>query len=1108
MTSSGFQSFTTPRDTFVSQSTQPAINTQDGLSQIAQTLAVIEPNLQKYIVKKIKDIKEEDVAEAQTAGAKSARTYTNVEKLLFPENVELDETSQAYATSLAALKKTQKQTDIEITRGKSIWFKNAYEEAKAITLGKNFKSEISSDYQTYRVPDSVTGEMKPLSAYPFQSAEVQNFLGQYRNKNVEAANISEFYFNRSFLPQIEEGVKDFAKDHDKDHAFFKLEEYKKTVKEDLGLIYFSYIRNVTTANKENRQPNLEQEANDIKNLVENITQIYQAEDLSKFYDEVLIPFITERGVLMASMTELGDERFDMAIDFLQQFPNLFPRKLKTKTEVINGEVVVNPVLDKEGQPEYFTNNVLQNKKDYEKKVNAAIKSINALRIQNQKINSPRELNLKKKEMKDLLLLPNPNEEQRKKILEIASSDPKALTWLKNNRDTYRVYSEEGYNQILFELEGGKIRNEQLAYTKINEWYANTLKLPKDQERKDKLIGLIDREVNEERNHAHSTATRIIQGKSLYLQNIIKSKGTDDMKIVDQLTETIESVRTKLVDYSVTKRVFVEGEKPRYPTLQEIDNYGEELRQAMESRLTAIQKFVSDDTGINPTINVLSPDYKNQERKLARTQIFDITKNVIGKQTIGADGNRTKPTLEDIELSYDFIVEDVNAEFLINQFYNEDGSQTSGQKEQLAQFLEQLDISKEDIEKYKLVKVFDDIGFDITKNYPSLTKTINEYNAQDIPPDVPPDDSGGVTTDDLPEAPIKDFDKLSREDKLEVNRILGREVFKPKDLKVVTPEAVDENVQNSNVSGESKVKTTKDLNLSKVISDIFIPPVNATENDLIASGDVPAPIGAGENFMNRFNMYLQTAYGFDTDSAIYKNMPNYMKVNLMGSYQDEQAAEIAEKETEQPETTVGEFLPTQDLSEVRSDITPNLGLRDGSLIAMAFPLEGRKIGEQTDTKVVINKQPSGVKRMEANFPVIYKLAKEVGIKFPEIVAAQFSVESDHGLSVTGKNNYFGIKATQSEIDAGQSTLAPTFEEINGKKVRVMAHFKNFESIKESLEHYKKFWNDNYLDRKGISTVDTVEKAVKLLKDNGYATDSDYIKLVLEVIRDAQREPPLY
>ena len=1097
MTSSGFQSFTTPRDTFVSQSTQPAINTQDGLSQIAQTLSVIEPTLQKYIVKKIEDIKEEDVAEAQTAGAKSARTYTQVEKLLFPETVELDETSKAYATSLAALKKTQQQQDIEITRGKSIWFKNAYEEAKAITLGKNFKSEISSDYQTYRVPDSITGEMKPLSAYPFQSAEVQNFLGQYRNKNVEAANISEFYFNRSFLPQIEEGVKDFAKDHDKDHAFFKLEEYKKTVKEDLGLIYFSYIRNVTTANKENREPNLEQEANDIKNLVENITQIYQAEDLSKFYDEVLIPFITERGVLMASMTELGDERFDMAIDFLQQFPNLFPRKLKTKTEVINGEVVVNPVLDKDGQPEYFTNNVLQNKKDYEKKINAAIKSINALRIQNQKINNPRELELKKKEMKDLLLLPNPTEEQRKRILEIASSDPKALTWLKNNRDTYRVYSEEGYNQLLFELEGGKIRNEELAYTKINAWYENTLKLPKDQDRKDKLIGLIDREVNEERNYANATATRIIQGKTLYLRNLVETGATKDMKLIDQLSDTIESVRTKLVDYSVTKRVFVEGEAPRYPTLQEIDNYGEELRQAMESRLTAIQKFVSGDTGKNLSINPLSPEYKNQERLLARTQIFEITKNVVGKQTIGADGNRTKPTLEDIELSYDFVVEDVNAQFLINQFYNEDGSQTSGQKEQLAQFLNQLDISKEDIEKYNLVKVFNDIGFDITKNYPSLTKTINEYNAQV----VPPDNSGGETTD------VNDLSGTQGQNMESQPDFRGAGNNK-QFVQEQEQGEVDENVQNSTVSDETKVKTTGGLNLSKVISDIFIPPVNATENDLLASGDVPPPIGAGENFMNRFDMYLTTVYGFDTNSAIYKNMPNYMKTNLMGSFQDEQAAEIAEKETEQPTTTVGDFLPSQDLSEVRSDVTPNLGLRDGSLIAMAFPLEGRKIGEQTDTKVVINKEPSGVKRMEANFPVIYKLAKEVGIKFPEIVAAQFSVESDHGLSVTGKNNYFGIKATQSEIDAGQSTLAPTFEEINGKKVRVMAHFKNFESIRESLEHYKKFWNDNYLDRKGISTVDTVEKAVKLLKDNGYATDSDYIKLVLEVIRDAQREPPLY
>ena len=306
-----------------------------------------------------------------------------------------------------------------------------------------------------------------------------------------------------------------------------------------------------------------------------------------------------------------------------------------------------------------------------------------------------------------------------------------------------------------------------------------------------------------------------------------------------------------------------------------------------------------------------------------------------------------------------------------------------------------------------------------------------------------------------------------------------------------------------------ITNPNDLKLSKIFSDIVVPPANAAKDGtLLATGDVPPPIGAGENFMNRFDMYLQTTYGFDTNSSIYKNMPNYMKTNLMGSFQDEDAAEIAEKESDQPTTTTGEFLPSQDLSEVQSDMTPNLGLRDGSLLAMALPFKGKENKKQEDTKVTISKENNAVQRMETNFKTIYKLAKEVGVKFPEVVAAQFGVESDHGLQVTGKNNYFGIKATQAEIDAGQSTLAPTFEEIDGKKVRVMAHFKNFDTIKQSIEHYKKFWNDDFQDRKGTVNMNTAEEAIIRLKENGYATDSDYVKLVTDVLNDARREPKLF
>ena len=70
-----------------------------------------------------------------------------------------------------------------------------------------------------------------------------------------------------------------------------------------------------------------------------------------------------------------------------------------------------------------------------------------------------------------------------------------------------------------------------------------------------------------------------------------------------------------------------------------------------------------------------------------------------------------------------------------------------------------------------------------------------------------------------------------------------------------------------------------------------------------------------------------------------------------------------------------------LSEVQSDMTPNLGLRDGSLLAMALPFKGKENKKQEDTKVTISKENNAIQRMETNFKTIYKLAKEVGVKFP-------------------------------------------------------------------------------------------------------------------------------
>jgi len=198
------------------------------------------------------------------------------------------------------------------------------------------------------------------------------------------------------------------------------------------------------------------------------------------------------------------------------------------------------------------------------------------------------------------------------------------------------------------------------------------------------------------------------------------------------------------------------------------------------------------------------------------------------------------------------------------------------------------------------------------------------------------------------------------------------------------------------------------------------------------------------------------------------------------------------------------------NRIVSDMTPTgLGGEDGALIAMArINQNTNKENDLTEKEPAILRTGNGVTRMETNFPIIYNLAKEIGIKFPEVVAAQFGLESAHGEKESGKNNYLGIKATQQEIADGKATLRKTKEIIDGKEVLVDAYFKNFDSIKDMLLQYKKEWNDDFLDRKGTINVNTAEEAVQRLKDNKYATDPDYVKKVISVIKSAKTNPPLF
>ena len=176
-------------------------------------------------------------------------------------------------------------------------------------------------------------------------------------------------------------------------------------------------------------------------------------------------------------------------------------------------------------------------------------------------------------------------------------------------------------------------------------------------------------------------------------------------------------------------------------------------------------------------------------------------------------------------------------------------------------------------------------------------------------------------------------------------------------------------------------------------------------------------------------------------------------------------------------------------------------KDASLIAESWMPQQGTLVASTDLKGVLPKKKitlsndeNNIKRAETNFPIIYEAAKKVGIKFPEIPASQFGEESAWGKKPSGKNNYWGAKATPQEIKDGKATLVTTSEVINGKEVIIKDYFKNFDTIEDALKQYKEEWNDDFQGRTGSSKGKTRKEAIQILKDGGYATNPNYVDTI--------------
>lgn len=120
------------------------------------------------------------------------------------------------------------------------------------------------------------------------------------------------------------------------------------------------------------------------------------------------------------------------------------------------------------------------------------------------------------------------------------------------------------------------------------------------------------------------------------------------------------------------------------------------------------------------------------------------------------------------------------------------------------------------------------------------------------------------------------------------------------------------------------------------------------------------------------------------------------------------------------------------------------------------------------------------------------AKAAGATFPELVAAQWALESGNGRKLTGENNPFGLKAS-----AG-GTEAPTTEFVNGRRVSTRDRFLDFESRKAAVDYLVARWYRDWEGHRGVNRAADRDAAARLLLSEGYATDPAYATKLIDLM----------
>jgi flagellum-specific peptidoglycan hydrolase FlgJ len=120
-------------------------------------------------------------------------------------------------------------------------------------------------------------------------------------------------------------------------------------------------------------------------------------------------------------------------------------------------------------------------------------------------------------------------------------------------------------------------------------------------------------------------------------------------------------------------------------------------------------------------------------------------------------------------------------------------------------------------------------------------------------------------------------------------------------------------------------------------------------------------------------------------------------------------------------------------------------------------------------------------------------------FVSVDLAQLILESAWGTRTSGKNNYFGIKATAAQIATGDATQVWTKEQRqNGQVYSIDAYFADYPTLEACFDaHAELLTSSHYVD---CENAQTPEEYCLALHADGYATALNYSTTLMQLINE--------